>query len=154
MHNFFAQGLAEFAHLDRAEADRRLAAGRRILSDCGLSSQGFIAPAWQQSQESLRSVAEAGFQFTAFLNKVVALQNGRGRVFAPVLTFDAPHPLIDYPKRAVMRCLEIASRSAPLVRVALHPADVRGARPLRHIIKRIRALLRERRPVTYAEYLA
>jgi predicted deacetylase len=154
MHNFFAQGLAEFAHLDRAEADRRLAAGRRILSDCGLSSQGFIAPAWQQSQESLRSVAEAGFRFTAFLNKVVALQNGRGRVFAPVLTFDAPHPLIDYPKRAVMRCLEIASRSAPLVRVALHPADVRGARPLRHIIKRIRALLRERRPVTYAEYLA
>jgi len=154
MHHLFSRGLAEFAHLDQGEAQRRLAAGRRILSDCDLSARGFIAPAWQQSQESLRCVAESGFGFTAFFNKVLPLQNGHSSVYAPVLTFDAAHLLIDYPKRAVMRCLEIASGSAPLVRVALHPADVHGARPLAHILSRIRALLRQRRPVTYSEWLS
>ena len=154
MHHIFSRGLAEFAHLDRAEAHRRLAAGRRILSDCDLLARGFIAPAWQQSQESLRCVAESGYGFTAFFNKVLPLQNGHGSVYAPVLTFDAVHPLIDFSKRAVMRCLEIASGSARLIRVALHPADVHGARPLAHIISRIQALLRHRRPVTYSRWLS
>ena len=148
MHNFFARGLAEFAHLDRAEAQRRIQAGSQILRDCGLYSRGFIAPAWQQSEESLQSVKDEGYSFTAFLNKVLPLQNGHGRLLSPVLTFDAASPLIDHPKRAVMRCLEAACAMVPLVRVALHPAD-----PLDHIINRIRALLRHRRPVTYSELL-
>ncbi|MFC1654442.1 DUF2334 domain-containing protein [Myxococcota bacterium] len=154
MYNFFARGLAEFAHLDRAEAQKRLQAGSRILSDCGLFARGFIAPAWQQSEESLHSVRDEGYSFTAFLDKVLPLQNGHGRVISPVLTFDAVHPLIDYPKRTVMRCLEAASAMIPLVRVALHPTDVRGARTLDYIIDRIRALLRHRRPVTYSEWLS
>jgi predicted deacetylase len=149
MHNFFARGLAEFAHLDRAEAQRRLQAGSRILSDCGLYARGFIAPAWQQSEESLHSVKDEGYSFTAFINKVLPLNNGHGRVLSPVLTFDAVHPLIDYSKRALMRCLEAACTMVPLVRVALHPTD-----PLDHIINRIRSLLRHRRPVTYSEWLS
>jgi predicted deacetylase len=149
MHNFFARGLAEFAHLDRAEAKRRLQAGSRILSDCGLYARGFIAPAWQQSEEALQSVRDEGYSFTAFLNKVLPLQNGHGRVLSPVLTFDAVSPLIDYPKRAVMRALEAACVMVPLVRVALHPTD-----PLDHIINRIRTLLHHRRPVTYSELLS
>jgi predicted deacetylase len=149
MHNFFARGLAEFAHLDRAEAQRRLQAGSRILSDCGLDSRGFIAPAWQQSQEALQSVRGEGYAYTAFINKVLPLQNGHGRVLSPVLTFDAVNPLIDYPKRAVMRALEAACLMVPLVRVALHPTD-----PLNHVIGRIRSLLRHRRPVTYSELLS
>lgn len=149
MHNFFARGLAEFAHLDRAEAKRRLQAGSRILSDCGLYARGFIAPAWQQSQEALQSVRDEGYSYTAFINKVLPLQNGHGRVLSPVLTFDAVNPLIDCSKRALMRCLEAACVMVPLVRVALHPTD-----PVDHIINRIRALLRHRRPVTYAELLS
>lgn len=154
MHHCFSRGLAEFAHLDRAEAQSRLVAGRRILSDCDLSARGFIAPAWQQSEESLQCVAESGYSYTAFFNKVLPLENGHGCVHSPVLTFDAAHPLIDFSKRAVMRCIEIASGSAPLVRVALHPTDVHGTRPLAHIISRIRALLRHRRPVTYSRWLS
>ena len=53
-----------------------------------------------------------------------------------------------------MRCLEAASAMIPLVRVALHPTDVHGARTLDHIINRIRALLRHRRPVTYSGWLS
>ena len=87
--------------------------------------------------------------FPAFINKILPLNNGHGRVLSPVLTFDAVHPLIDYSKRALMRALEAACVMVPLVRAALHPTD-----PLDHIIKRIRALLRHRRPVTYSELLS
>jgi hypothetical protein len=75
-------------------------------------------------------------------------------VYTFALTFDAPGRPIDYGKRAVMRVLEYLSREAKLLRVALHPADLYGARPLDWILDRLRLLLRHRRPATYAEWLA
>ncbi|HOX45402.1 MAG TPA: DUF2334 domain-containing protein [Myxococcota bacterium] len=150
----FARGTAEFAHLRAGEARLRLETGQRILEECGLRPQGFIAPAWLQSQGALEAVAALGFRFTAFLNKVVTL-GGLPRTWpTPALTFDAPNALVDLGKRAVMRGLEALAREAPLVRVALHPADLHHGRPLGHILDRLEALLGVRRPTTYAELLA
>jgi predicted deacetylase len=154
MHHGFARGCAEFAHLGREQALRRLRQGRRILERCGLAARGFVAPAWQQSRESLGALRQLGYRFTAFFDKVLLLGDEPRVVWTPALTFDAPHPVVDRVKRALMRSLEQIARPLELLRVALHPADLRGARPLSHIVARIRALLPHRRLVTYEQWLA
>lgn len=153
MHRWFSRGCDEFAHLPAREACRRLRAGRRILQACGLRAEGFIAPAWQQSPAAIQAVARMGFRFTAFLDRVQPLVPGRLAVDTPALTFAAPNVLVDHGKRAVMRGLEAWARPAPLLRVALHPEDLHGARPADHAIERIRRLLPHREQVTYAEWL-
>jgi len=154
LHRWFAQGCDEFACLSRAEATRRLEAGRGILRACGLWAEGFVAPAWLQSRAALEAVERLGFRYTAFLTHVQPLVGDRTPVYTPALTFAAPSPLVDYGKRAVMRGCEAWARPAPLLRVALHPGDRHGARPFEHALARLRRLLRYRRLVTYAEWLA
>lgn len=156
MHNLFSRGCAEFAHLDGPAARRRLRLGRAILAACGLRCRGFIAPAWQQSAAAIAQLAGLGFRFTAFLTHVLCLDPaGAHRALrTPALTFDAPNPAVDLGKRGVMRTLEHWARRLPLLRVALHPADLHGARPLGHILRRIRALLRWRRLVSYRTWFA
>jgi hypothetical protein len=149
----FSRGCAEFAHLDFDRARTRLREGRKILAACGLHAQGFVAPAWLQSPGALAAVQAEGFNFTAFLNKVVVFgSNGADSVPSPALTFDAANPVVDFGKRAVMRVLEEIYREAPLVRVALHPADLHGSRPLDHILARLRVLLKTRCLTTYQEW--
>ncbi|MBW1809120.1 MAG: polysaccharide deacetylase family protein [Deltaproteobacteria bacterium] len=154
MHHWFSRGCGEFAHLSKTEAKRRLEIGRGILDDCGLASYGFIAPAWQQSSAAISVLRKLGYRFTAFFNHVLPL-NGSQRIFrSPALTFDAPCMLIDYPKRLLMRCFEIIWSKASLLRIAIHPADLHGSRPLGHIISRIQKLRAKRRLVSYQGFFA
>jgi predicted deacetylase len=152
MYHWFSRGCAEFAHLGRDQATERLATGRSILHDCGLRPSGFVAPAWQQSREAIRALCDLGYRFTAFFNHVVPLTGRKPAVFTPALTFDAPGVLVDHCKRLIMRGLEFIHRSSPLLRVALHPGDVRATR-LPHVLGRLRSLLRMRRVVTYRGWL-
>lgn len=164
MHYAFSRGCAEFAHLDARKARDRLALGRRILAECGLSAEGFVAPAWQQSPAALAAVRTAGFHYTAFLDRVVPLSLPRWRwpaaQTAPALTFAAGHPLIDHGKRWVMRKIESRARDRSLLRVALHPEDVQRARRgqrygslLTHILRRIIQLQGERELTSYSDWL-
>ncbi len=153
MHHVFSRGCAEFAHLTSGQAAKRIEAGRLVFSECGLDARGFVAPAWQQSSAAIAAVKRAGFEFTAFFSHVLPLSGDRRPIRSPALTFDAPGVLADYGKRALMRLIELAGRSAPLLRVAFHPADVHGARPLSYIIGRLCSLMRDRRLVSYAEWL-
>ncbi len=153
-HRFFSRGCAEFAHLDADEARNRLHAGLRILEDCGFRPEGFVAPAWQQSDAAQAAVREFGFRWTAFLDRVVVLKDAPAEHPTHALTFDAANPAIDYGKRAYMRGVEAIERTAPLLRVALHPRDVHGRVPARHAVKRIQGLLRERQLVTVSDWIA
>ena len=154
MHRWFSRGLAEFAHLSYPEATARLTEGARILAAVGLWTEGFVAPAWQQSLDAIDAVADQNFRFTAFFHHILPLDDpAAGRVRAPVLTFDAPNAAVDRCKRTVMRVLEATTRDAPLLRVALHPADARPGGPLVHVIRRLAVLLGTRRHVSYRMWL-
>jgi predicted deacetylase len=153
MHRFFSRGCAEFAHMDLAGARRRLLAGCAILRQCGLRPCGFVAPAWQQDPRAIPALQGLGFRFTAFINKLLPLEGQRHPLLSPALTFAAAGPVWDHAKRALMRGVEAATRGRPLVRVALHPADARGSRPLPHILGRVQALLRRRQLMGYGEFL-
>jgi predicted deacetylase len=153
VHRWFARGCEEFAHLSREEAQERLRAGRSILHACGLHGDGFIAPAWLQSDGARAALDDLCFRFTAFLGHVQPLAGDRRPIRTPALTFAAPNPMLDYGKRAAMRGAEALALGVPLLRVALHPEDLRGARPFDHALQRLRRLLRYRRPVTYDAWL-
>ena len=154
MHHVFSRGCAEFAHLSARQARERLQAGRQILDECGLSTRGFIAPAWQQSLATTALLNLLGYEFTAFLNKVLPLGGRRPALHTWAQTFDAAGPIIDFAKRVAMRGLEYVSRGAGLLRVALHPGDLYGARPLDYALGRIQRILEHRRLVTYSEWLS
>jgi predicted deacetylase len=153
MYHWWSRGCAEFAHLGAADARDRLRAGRQIFDACDLKTEGFIAPAWQQSAAALDAVANAGFRFTAFFDHLEVFTATRAEMKSPVLTFAAPGPLVDHPKRWFMRAVEASARDKALLRVAIHPEDVHGARPLDHILERIRFLSDHRERTTYAEWL-
>ena len=153
LHDWFARGCEEFAHLTREEAVERLQAGRAILDAVGLHSDEFVAPAWFQSAGTRQAIDELCFRATATMGHLRPLGGARHPIAAPTLTFAAPNPMVDYGKRAVMRGAEAFARTAPLLRVAVHPEDLRGARPFDHVLERLRRVLRYRRLVTYDEYL-
>ncbi len=150
MHRYVSRGQAEFAHLDRAEAARRLERGRRILAACGLHAEGFIAPAWQQSAEALDALRDTRFAYTAFLRHVLPLAGPP--IVAPALTFAAAQLLVDRGKRLAMRAVEELAAQRPLLRVALHPEDVRHPGLLSHILRRIVALRERREVVSYGAW--
>jgi predicted deacetylase len=151
MHTLYSRGCAEFAHLDYHAASMRLSRGLEILAECGLEAAGFVAPAWQQSDAAQRAVADAGFAFSAFIDSVRDLRS-REREYAPCLTFAAANALIDAGKRLVMRAIERRDASVGLLRVALHPEDMRRAGLIEHIERRIVALLKTRALTDYRRY--
>ncbi|MBI5500267.1 MAG: DUF2334 domain-containing protein [Deltaproteobacteria bacterium] len=153
VHRWFARGCEEFAHLPFAEARDRLHAGRAVLDAAGIHADHFVAPAWLQSDGTRRAVDELCFRATATMGHLRPLGGTRTPLAAPALTFAAPHPLLDYGKRAVMRGTEALARTSPLLRVALHPEDLRNARPFDHVRERLRRLLRYRRLVTWDAFL-
>ncbi|MBN1771626.1 MAG: DUF2334 domain-containing protein [Deltaproteobacteria bacterium] len=151
---YVARGQDEFAHLSEAEARARLLEGRAILQACGLSADGFVAPVWRQSRGTRRALRALGFRFTAGLTHVRRLSGDTRPLCSPALTFAAGDRALDLGKRAVMLGAEVGGIAHPLLRVALHPEDLGHPGLLGHVLDRIRGLLRHRRLVTYAEWLA
>jgi predicted deacetylase len=152
MHALHSRGCAEFAHLDLDQARGRLTRGLGILTECGLETSGFVAPAWQQSEATKVAVCEAGFSFSAFIDSVLDVQTSQTRR-APCLSFAASHALIDAGKRLTMRMVEKRNAAVPLLRVALRPDDMRRPGLVAHIESRILGLLQTREPTSYRRFV-
>jgi predicted deacetylase len=121
-----ARGAAEFAALDEAEAGRRIECGRRVLDAHGLDARGFTPPGWLASPAAERSLARAGFTHTTSHFGVKDLRTGRlHRGFAY-----SHRPGGGAGERIGARMLAAgaarAARRGGLVRIALHPDDLRS----------------------------
>ena len=118
-----ARGCAEFWHLDRAEADRRLALGRAVMTAAGLDAAGFVAPGWLTSPEARAAVAAAGFRFITSHTTVSDLTSGRDWT-CPVLS-QRPGSTITGPGATATRHIaEWTVRRGRPLRIAAHPADL------------------------------
>lgn len=117
------RGAAEFAALDEAEAARRLDAGRAVLADVGLATDGFTPPGWLASPAADRALARAGFRYTTSHLGVRDLRGGRlHRGFA--LSHRPGGGIGERIGAAMLATLaRRIARSGGLVRVALHPDD-------------------------------
>lgn len=146
-----ARGAGEFLGLDYAAARDRLEAGRRRLVALGLEPIGFVAPAWLYSSAAAAAVRDAGFAYLTTHLRLRDLRRGRDHWSFGIS--NRPGPLgPDLLGRAVNEILWAAHLPAPLVRIAIHPADLSFHRPIAHTLSLLRRLA-TRRAVTYAEYL-
>lgn len=150
---FMTASEGEFLGLSRAEAAKRIANGRSLLEDViGAPVAGFIAPAWLYGEGAHEALRQAG----------IPLAEDHFSVWSPTTgTRLARGPVITWASRTRTRLASSLAAAATLrhlplevLRVGVHPPDVRHPALVRSIDKTLRKVARDRRPAAYAELLS
>jgi predicted deacetylase len=148
--NVMTAGEGEFLGLSRGEAADRIASGRKLLEDItGRQIAGFIAPAWLYGEGAMEALTEAD----------VPIAEDHFRVWSPATGEKlASGPVITWASRTKMRLASslaaaTALRRAPLevLRIGVHPPDVRHLVLVRSINKTMRTASRHRRAASYRD---
>ncbi len=142
----------EFSSLNRERAARRMRAGLDVFARLGWKASGFVAPAWQMSAGCRAALQGMPFEYTSTLRTLYALpdwvpHDGMSMSFSARSAWRRTVSLM------WNRFLLWAQRDAPLVRVALHPADALHPGMLEGWRRLLTALLRERRAMTKGAWL-
>lgn len=150
--SFMTAGEGEFLGLSSAEAAQRIAEGRALLEDViGRAVDGFIAPAWLYGPGALQALSEAQIALAEDHMRVWSPATGQKLAGGPVITWASR-------TRARLASSLLAAgtlRHAPLkvLRVGVHPPDIRHARLIRSIEKTLASAARSRRPGRYSDLL-
>ncbi len=141
LRRLFAQRVAsgseaEMSDVSRAEAEKRLDDGERVLRDAGLSIDGYVAPAWSMPPWLLPMLRQRGYAFSEDHTHVYGRSSEDQRASL----------VLNYASRTLGRLLSSvafcrlatpARRLFP-ARIAIHPADMKH-KILRHEVKRLLA---------------
>jgi len=147
----FTRGEGEFLGPPAEEAARKLEEGRRIMRACRLEPSGFVAPAWLFDRAVLEALRSAQFRYTTTRWRIIDLKQGR-RYAAPVVVLRGSTLKMSRLSRFYSEMLLRARARSRIVRVAIHPADVRlGALAWFRII--LTELLGKRSALTYRQAL-
>lgn len=150
---FMTAGEGEFLGLDRSAAFARITDGRALLEDViGRPIDGFVAPAWLYGPEALLALRDSR----------MPLAEDHMRVWSPATGDElAKGPVITWASRTRIRLASslvaaAALRRAPLkvLRVGVHPPDIRHPSLVRSIDKTFRIAAEKRRVGRYADLLA
>ena len=150
---FMTAGEGEFLGLSRAEAAARIGEGRELIEGViGRPIDGFVAPAWLYGAGALEALKEAAIPIAEDHFKVWSPASGRELAKGPVITWASRSRL----RLASSLASAVALRRAPLkvMRVGVHPPDVRHRSLVASIEKTFRAAGASRRPARYCELLA
>ena len=140
----------EFLALGADEAARRIEDGRTLLEDViGRPLAGFVAPAWLYGPGALEAVERCG----------IAIAEDHWRVWSPRYGRTlATGPVITWASRARWRLLTsllaapvVRKLPMPVLRIGVHPPDVRHPAIVRSIDATLAAALRRRRAAAYSE---
>ena len=142
----------EFLGLSKEEAADRIARGRSLIEDViGRKVDGFVAPAWLYGEGAIAALHDAE----------LPLAEDHFRVWSPVSGEKlAAGPVITWASRTRMRLASslaaaAALRHAPLrvLRIGVHPPDVRPPALVKSIDKTLRSAARTRRAARYSDLL-
>lgn len=148
---FLTGGEGEFLALDEGEARRRIFAGKAVFEQClGFAPEGFIAPAWLHAPGLFSWLRDWGFAYTEDHGHVHLLQDQK-RLPSPVVTWATRTWLRRKGSLWVCPALEIQSRRAPLLRLALHPHDFDFPETVASISTVLGRVLRRRRAIGWRE---
>lgn len=143
----YTAGEGEFAAIDEADAHHRLRRGLGWCAELGLRVQGFVPPAWLISTAGWRALHAQPLRYACTLRHLVRLGDG-ARVPVPALVYSTRSAWRRQASVLWHGVLARRSRSAPLLRLELHPHDADHA-PLRACWSDwLAQALREREAVT------
>ncbi|MEI8258985.1 MAG: hypothetical protein WCJ30_25230 [Deltaproteobacteria bacterium] len=110
--------------LDAIEAARRLQLGRSELEQAGFAIRSFVAPAWLLGAGARQALARSALDYTCSRDTLIRIRDG-ATIAAPSLVWSTRSAW----RRGVSgwwnarRLKQLAG--APLLRLAMHPADAR-----------------------------
>lgn len=149
---FMTAGEGEFLGLSFEEASARLERGRHLLEDViGRPIDGFVAPAWLYGAGALKALAEAQVPLAEDHFRVWSPATGRALAKGPVITWASRTRF----RLASSLTAAAALRRLPLnvLRIGVHPPDVRHRSLVKSIDKTLRIAARTRRPGRYSDLL-
>jgi hypothetical protein len=149
---FLTAGEGEFLGLSRAQALERIAEGRSLVEDViGKPIAGFIAPAWLYGEGAHQALRQFEVPIAEDHFRVWSPATGAQLARGPVITWASR----TRPRLASSLIGAAALRRVPLnvLRVGVHPPDVRHSALVGSIEKTLRKAAGERRPARYADLL-
>ena len=142
----------EFSALTQHEAERRIDAGLRMFDRLQWTAAGFVAPAWLLGAGTRAALARTSLRYTSTHAHLESLTDGQ-RIRAPAISASTRSGWRRWTSRQWLRIARSAMRDTPLLRVALHPADVADSNLVaawRHLLV---ALLADRVALTKSDAL-
>lgn len=147
-------GEGEFLGLSEYESGRRMDDARDLIEEIiETPVAGFVAPAWLYGEGAIAALARSGFDLAEDHWRVWRPATGDTLARSPVITWASRSPARIASSLAAAPLLEFTLRFAPVVRVAVHPGDVRVPALVESIHRTLDALLRYRRPTRYRDLL-
>jgi predicted deacetylase len=149
---FMTASEGEFLGLSRTDAAKRIADGRALVeSVTGRPIDGFVAPAWLYGTGAREALAQSA----------IPLAEDHLRVWSPATGAElAWGPVITWASRTRMRLLSSLAAAALLrrvplevLRIGVHPPDVRHPALVRSIGETFRVARRNRRAGRYGDLL-
>jgi hypothetical protein len=150
--SFMTAGEGEFLGLSRSDASARITEGRALLEDViGRQIDGFVAPAWLYGPGAREALAHSGVPIAEDHMHVWSPAGGRELARGPVITWASRTRL----RLASSVLAAAALRHAPLrvLRVGVHPPDVRHPSLVRSIKRTFGTAARNRRTARYSDLL-
>jgi predicted deacetylase len=153
MTRIYTRGEGEFYDLAKAPAAALLARAQAEFRQLDAPPPtGFIAPAWLLGAAAAEAVREAGFRYTTYLSGVQDYRSGE---------FTRAQSLVYSCRNAWRRAssllwngaLSRRLRTAPLLRLSLHPPDYRHAGVWGQVRRILGEIRRERAVSTYGAFV-
>jgi uncharacterized protein len=149
---FYTAGEGEFYDLDRSSAGDLLQTARGDFQKLGLHPGGFIAPAWLLGAEAEAALHDFGCEYTTRLGSVLDLRHAR---------LHLSQTLVWSVRSAWRRKLSLAWNALlfrrlaarPLMRISIHPVDVKHPAIWAQISSLVARALHSRIPLTYQDWL-
>jgi predicted deacetylase len=148
----YTAGEGEFYDLSTEEASYRLQRGLKDLAFLPRNVVGFVAPAWLLSAAGEIAVRELGFWYTTRLSRVQSLGRS-GEVRSRSLVWSTRAEWRAWTSLAWNRCLAITTARTRLVRIGIHPSDLRHAAVWRQIRRLVTAARRGRECMSYEKFV-
>lgn len=148
----YTAGEGEFYDIHGADALRIISQARREFRQVGIDPQGFVAPAWLLSDGADRALQRLGLGYTTRLGGVFDYKTGVNHA-SQSLVWSSRSWWRRILSRAWNAWLFRRMRGKPLLRIGIHPPDLKY-RGIWSQIKRLTAeALKDHEAVPYGEYL-
>lgn len=145
-------GEGEFLGLPKAQAVDRIGRGRALIEDVtGRSIAGFVAPAWLYGRESLEALSDCAIPIAESHWRVWSPASGAELAKGPVITWASRSRMRLASSLAAARVLRRSS--AKVLRIGVHPPDVRHPSLVRSIERALEGTAQSRLPGRYFELL-